>query len=340
MNREDPFEIARRMAKLNVWDSMKPCQWAVIPRLADEAAICLALKAQEEAASRDPVTGRLLVFSGYGKFHIFAMREQNHDFGVAMRIAELDHIVVETHRSGAVEIVRMKPGYIPRGKFNAKETAFLSSVLYECYGIMLRCEENPGLLTRHIEDKALFARWQNADGSWRDGTYKIPVNAVSHYTEQIALLKTDVAKAKTLDIVKGAVWICDFSMIENMHTREEWPRFAYLFSGMDFRTGELVFFHRMSVDETHDPIGVSDPADALKVLWERLASRLLREFLRVAFVPGEIVVPTARHFRFLRPLTLQLPVRLSVKNNPSVFATAREKALAAIRGDLPGEPLP
>lgn len=329
MNRSDPDDVAKAIAALGVWSKVKPCQWAVLPKLSEQAFICLAAAAPK-TESADPVAGRLLVFPGYGSFNLFALREKMHDFGVATCVAELEHWCIEARESGATQILQMVPGFVPRKPELPKERELLAAVMYECYGVMLRCEEDPDLLLRHIQDKALFARWQNADGSWRDGEYRVPVNAISNYTEKISMSKADIDKAKMLPMHDGERWLAEFSLVDNMITNEREARFAYVFA-VAKDDGELKTAARLSVGSRIPGMPVADASEPLRILWEQLAQRLLNVFLEAGYVPGEVTVPSARLMRFLRPLAMQLPFRLALRSNAPEFRTLMHNAIETFK---------
>ena len=57
------------------------------------------------------------------------------------------------------------------------------------------------------------------------------------------------------------------------------------------------------------------PDGGLRQLWEGVAPRLLKHLLARGKVPGEMLVRSQRLFRMLRPLCLDLPLKLSLRDS-------------------------
>ena len=65
------------------------------------------------------------------------------------------------------------------------------------------------------------------------------------------------------------------------------------------------------------------PDGGLRQLWEGVAPRLLKHLLARGKVPGEMLVRSQRLFRMLRPLCLDIPLKLSLHDKlPGVNANA------------------
>jgi hypothetical protein len=50
----------------------------------------------------------------------------------------------------------------------------------------------------------------------------------------------------------------------------------------------------------------------LKGLWQNLAPRLMKLFVERGVVPGIVRVRTGREFRMLRPICMELPIKLQL----------------------------
>ena len=57
------------------------------------------------------------------------------------------------------------------------------------------------------------------------------------------------------------------------------------------------------------------PEGGLRALWESMPPRLLKSFVALGRIPGEVKVKSGRVFRFLRPLCMELPLKLSLHDS-------------------------
>ena len=88
-------------------------------------------------------------------------------------------------------------------------------------------------------------------------------------------------------------------------TKEARPRCVYELKAVDPKTRTVVVASRVSVH----------PEAGLRGLWESMPAQVLKELIRLGKVPGEIKTRSGRVFRFLRPLCLDLPFKLSLHDH-------------------------
>ena len=71
---------------------------------------------------------------------------------------------------------------------------------------------------------------------------------------------------------------------------------------VDGTTGERILFEKNSIH----------PESGLRGLWENLPQHVLERLIARGRMPGEIRLKSARLFRLMRPLTLEIPLKLSL----------------------------
>ena len=153
----------------------------------------------------------------------------------------------------------------------------------------------------------MFSRKEGLDGKWRDAPLKPPDANTITWTERIGLDRAKCAQAARFDLAQGEVWEMDFIQAPVFRTEEPRARIMYLVAAVNALTGERCVWDTLVVDAK---IPRNGTLDALKLLWESLASRMLEGVLRRGKVPAEIHVRSQRMMRFLRPLGLQIPFKL------------------------------
>ncbi len=314
MDRDNPYEVAKAIVALDVWDRVKH-QWAVVPRGAEAPFICAVERAAKPASSGKYIKAKLLMFSGFDTFRDFAIAQRFPEYGVGRSQLDFMHTALLVGSDGGFEIFSYMPGFIPHLVDDERERQTLAHVLYECYGLMMRIEEDPELLMKHASERALFARRQDGGGAWRDGKFTLPPDPGLARSERVALRNADLAKAKKLPVEKDVEWEADFIPMPEWRTNEKRPRILYIFAVMDSQGGGRILWNMMSVGDVpadeNDPHAIlSGPGAGLQRLWESLAQRLLTVMVREGRVPGTIRVRNGRMMRFLRPLSMQLPFRM------------------------------
>ncbi|MGN0847265.1 MAG: DUF6930 domain-containing protein [Kiritimatiellia bacterium] len=282
---------------LKPWARAARHNWALLPQTSAEPFIAMA---QDEQKQPGPVAGRLLLFPGFETFRNFMITRQVRDYGVEMSPMDFRHYEIVGLKNGDVKIFGYEPGFIPLPPTSTERT-MLAVLLNECYGVLLRLEENPDLPLAYVEKKAMFARKEVVDGVWVDGPLLLPQDEVVPRMESVVLKKDDCEKAKKLPVFPSEVWEVDFVMVPSYYTAGPRKRVLYLFAAINAESGERMVWERVSVD---------DKPDGLMRLWEGHAQRLLNGIIAWGRVPGQIHVRSGRTMRFMRPLGLQLPFRL------------------------------
>ena len=297
MNRKDVNEIAKAIASLNLWEKAAAHNWALVPQTSELPYLASAMVENKKGS---PVIGRLHLFPGFVPFRDFMLSRRMSDFGVGMSPMDFDHFELVSAKRGVTDLFVYEPGFVPRA-LTDDERAFIAPLLYECYGLMLRLDENPDLPLAYVKENALFARKEVSENVWIDGPLKLPDERQNPYTEQVSLNKAKCAAAAKLPVAGAEKWEVDFVMVPLYQTREKRARFLYVLAAVDAATGERRVWEQMSVD---------GKPGGLKRMWEAHAQRMLDRILVLGRVPGELHVRTGRMMRFLRPLGLQLPFKL------------------------------
>ncbi len=294
MDKKDIVATAQAIGRLNLWEKVAGKVWGVT--LETDTRPFLVTAALDPGDG--PIAGRLLVFRGFDAFRDFRIFSQNPELGVAMSPLDFEHWEVVGLKNGGAELYAFAPGFVPV-KPPPEDAAFLASVLYESYGLLMRLEEQPDLPLEFKDESSLFARREGLDGKWRDAPLKAPDLPRVLYVERVALAKADCEAAAKLPVARDEIWEIDFLQSPVFRTAEARPRILYLFAGVDAASGRRVLWDRMSVG-----------SGGLKEMWESLAARLLKAFLARGGVPGAIHVRANRLVRFVRPLGLQIPFKL------------------------------
>ena len=160
-------------------------------------------------------------------------------------------------------------------------------------------------------EKAMFARVEGDGGEWSDKALSIP--DPRPHVESVTFAKVDLAKAKDLPFAAEEKIAVDFALVIGLSTKEPRPRCVYRLSAHDVATGEQF------VSDAVSPV----PDGGLRAMWEGVAPRLLKHLLVRGRIPGEIMVCSQRLFRMLRPLCLDIPLKLSLHDKlPGVNANA------------------
>lgn len=296
MDKKDSYSIAQAIADLNPWEKASRHNWALVSQMAEEPYIVLVVAEHDKPA----VVGRLLLFPGFAEFRDFILTRRFPDYGVALSPMDFIHYEVAAGPKGVVELFKYSPGMVPE-RPTSTELKSLAPLLLECYGMILRLEEDPDLPLRYVSQNAMFARKEIVEGVWQDGPLKLPQEEIVQSSEQVALDRKDCDRAKGLPVHPRMRWEVDFLLVPNYRTIGPEPRFLYVLAIVDADTKERVAWQKLTVD---------GKPGGLKRLWEGHAQRVLDAILALSKVPGEIHVRSGRVARFLRPLGLQLPFKL------------------------------
>ena len=295
MKRPSPETIGAKMDALGLWDVLLPYNFAVKPRGTVLPYFCTALK-----DDGNPVKVRFLLLEGWQTLHDFVRVRVDHSFGFCSAASELPHFELVVTSDGVVRVLRDDPGYVPQEVVSKPARELVSKILWEAYGVFLRIEGDRALPLKFAEDRAVFARVEDAKGRWSDEPLAIP--DPPPHRETVSLPKDLVKAAQDLPIVAADALELDFRLLLNVMTKEPRPRSVYELTAADARTGAPAFACRTSM-----------PQDGgLRALWEAMPVQVLHEIVRRGKVPGEIRVRSGRVFRLLRPLCLELPFKLSL----------------------------
>ena len=301
MDKNNIDEVAKAIAALKVWKKASKYNWALVSELFDKPLI-----AAVNPTPNGPIVGRLMLFNGFAAHRDFLIFRQNPDLSFATSPIDFDHYEVIGLKDGSVEIYDYRPGFIPAHP-DAETRALLAPVIYECYGLMLRIDEDPELPALYIKDQALFSRKEGLDGKWHDAPLRPPNLDTVTWTERVGLDRVKCAQAVRLNMEPEEAWEVDFTQMPLYRTDDQQARMMFLFAAVDAKTGERRVWQKLAVDPS---IPRNGTLDAMKPLWESLAAHVLDGVIRRGKVPGAIHVRNQRMMRFLRPLGLQLPFKL------------------------------
>jgi len=304
MKRRTPEEIGAKMDALGLWELLEPYNFAVKPQGTVFPYFCTVLK-----GDRKPVKIRFLMLEGWQTLHDYVRTRLDRNFGIYSTPVEMPHLELVILETGDVTLFRHDTGYLPQ-EADAAQRELGARILWEAFGVMMRVEADRKLPMRFADEKGIFARVETAGGKWEDLPLVIPDPPPS--TEKISFQKADVKAAQDLPFVKDGVLEIDFRLLPGIMTKEVRPRCVYGLKAVDPKTGEVVIDSRVSV---HPEMG-------LRGLWESMPEQVLRALVRRGRVPGEIKTSSGRVFRFLRPLCMELPFRLSLHDALPSFAVA------------------
>ena len=302
------------MDALQVWGALLPFNWAVKPSGTVFPYFCSVLK--EEA---NGVRVRFLMLEGWQTMHDYVRTRVDVNFGFYSSPTELPHLEMIVLESGEIVLFRHDPGFLPI-KANDAQRELAAKILWESYGIMLRIESDPQLPMKFADEKAIFARVEDSKGQWRDEPLEIP--DPQPHVEKITFEKADVKRAQDLPFESGAAIEVDFRLLPGVKTAapSARPRSVYQLVAMEPGGKFPVIDMKVTV-----------PQDGgLRRMWESMPPQLLKAFIARGRVPGEIKVQSGRVFRFLRPLCMEFPFKLSLHDSlPELKSTG-----------LPGKGLP
>ena len=287
------------MDALHVWGALLPFNWAVKPAGTVFPYFCSVL--QEKGAG---VRVRFLMLEGWRTMHDYVRTRADVNFGFCSSPTELPHLEMIVLESGDIALFRHDPGFLPARASDAQRE-LAAKILWESYGIMLRIESDPQLPMKYADEKAVFARVENQQGEWRDEPLVIP--DPSPHVEKIVFEKADVKRAQDLPFESGASLAVDFRLIPGASVGAPGarPRSVYQLVAVEPGGGAPAIDMKVTV-----------PRDGgLRQLWETMPPQLLKALIGRGRIPGEIKVLSGRVFRFLRPLCIELPFKLSLHDS-------------------------
>ena len=298
-------DIGAKMDALGVWEAIAPYNWAVCPKGTVFPYFCCVMK-----GDGNPVNVRFMMIEGWQSFHDFVRTRIDPNFGFYSTPMEIPHFELVFVSGGEVRLFRHNPCFMPCLATD-EERAFCSKILWESYGVMMRIEADSELPMKFAAEKAMFARVEGDGGGWSDKALSIP--DPRPHVESVTFAKADLAKAKDLPFAAEEKVVVEFALVVGLSTKEPRPRCVYRLSAHDAATGEQFIADAVS------PV----PDGGLRAMWEGVAPRLLKHLLVRGRIPGEIMVCSQRLFRMLRPLCLDIPLKLSLHDKlPGVNANA------------------
>jgi len=299
-------EIGEKMDGLGLWDLLGPYNWAVRPRGTVFPYFCTVLKG--DAA---PVKVRFLMLEGWQTLHDFVHTRVDRNYGYCTSPIELPHYELVVLADGAKKLFRHDAGYLPVEASEAQR-AFVAKILWEAFGVMLRVESDRNLPMKFADDQAIFGRVERPDGTWADEPLVIPPPRPQ--VEKVSFPKDLVRKAVDLPLASADALELDFRMLPNVMTKEPRPRCVYALVGVDATTGKKLVDSRVSMH----------PEAGLKGLWESMPARVMAELVRLGRIPGELRLCSGRVFRLLRPMCMELPFKLVLRDElPTLESVVR-----------------
>jgi len=287
-------EITKRLDELNVWELLLPYNFALKPSGTVFPYFCTILKDIGAA-----VRLRLLLLEGWQTMHEFVRARSDPNAGLYSTPVELPHYEVVFVKDGPPQFARYDTGYMPQPLTDSQRT-FVRRLLWQVYGLALRVEADNKLPIRFADEQAVFGRSEDAEGEWTDNPFIIPPPAF--VAEKIVLTKEELVPFQDLPVVADFTLDLDFGLLLGAHTPDSRPRCLYRLLVKDAKTHETLIDAHTTVQ--------SD--GGLKGLWESMPHEFLRRLAPLGRVPGEVRVRSARVFRMLRPLCVELPFKLSL----------------------------
>ena len=287
-------EIGKKMDALGVWDKLYGCHFAIKPCGSVFPYFCAVIPGETPA-----VKVRLMLLDGWQTFHDFLRTRVDQSFGFYSSPMEMPHFELIILATGEMKLFRHDPCFMPE-EAKPDRQAFCAKMLWEIYGVMMRVESDPKTPMMYAESQAVFSRVEGKNGKWSDEPLEL-IQPRPH-VEKVAFPKAEIAKAKDLPFAAGTAISLDFRLQLGMMTSEARPRVCYTLAAVDSKTGAREFLERVS------PM----PDGGLKALWEGMPQEVLRRLIARGSIPGEIRVRSMRVFRMLRPLIIELPLKLAM----------------------------
>ena len=288
-------EAADKFVSLDIWDTVSSSNWIVKPTGTAVPYFCTVMKGDGGI-----VRYRLLMIEGWQTFHDYIRGRIDPDYGFYSTPMEIPHYELAARTDGRAPVFRHDAGYGPLPVQGGRDGELCRKILWQCCGVAMRMETDPSLPMSCSQQQAMFGREESASGEWSDKAFPIPQSRP--YTEKIAIRKDIIAKVKDLPFKADETLELDFGIDAGYITSDPPPRFAYLLSAVDAATGEKAIWMSSSVNRD----------GSLKKLWEDAPEAVMIGIARRGRVPGEIKVRSGRVFRFMRPLCMELPLKLSM----------------------------
>ncbi|HBJ59787.1 MAG TPA: hypothetical protein DDY72_04975 [Verrucomicrobia bacterium] len=289
------IDIARKMDRLDLWKLTAAFNWAIKPYGSPFPYFCTTM-----LSDTSPVRVRFVLLEGWQTMHDFVRMRMDPEFGYYISWIELPQFEIAYARKDDLIVPsRHNPGYLP-WFLTPKQEGLVRRMLWEAYGVMLRLEGDHTLVLKHAEDRALFARVETAPGVWQDEPLEIP--EPPPYEERVPVPLDLIVQAKSLPIRPDLKVAVDLRFSLDHESKDIPPRVQYSMRVVNLGTRKRIVDDATFVDPLRG---------GLKNIWLEMPGQLLRRFVEKKVLPCEIQVESARVFRFLRPVFLELPVKLT-----------------------------
>lgn len=289
-------EIGLQMDGLDLWKRIADHNWAVRPRGAAFPYFCTVMVGDDS-----PVKARFLMLEGWQTFHDYVHVRFDRNYGFCSSPIELPHYELVVLKGDKPRLFRHDAGFLPI-RVAPEKLPMVEKMLWEAFGFMLRFETQLQLPMKYFDEAAIFSRVETADGVWEDAP--LPFLPPRPHVEKVSFPKDLVKKVVDLPQTATESISLDFRLLPNVITREPRPRCVYALVGVD-AVGKKLFDCRVSIN----------PQGGLRGLWEAMPVSVMSELVAMGRVPGEIRLCSGRVFRLLRPLCVELPVKLTLKDS-------------------------
>lgn len=287
-------ELARKLDSLGLWGALDGHNWALKPSGTVMPYFCTVMPSDGDVKSR------LLFIEGWQNFHFHVALKADRWFGYLSSPLEISHYELIIAKSGTMLLARYDACFFPRTA-REDEEPFVRKLLWQTYGVLLRLESDKSLMMKYAREQALFARIETGPDEWEDSP--LPIQPFHPIVERVSVPAKIAQGVKDLPVDSGRILAAEMRIAPNLATKGERPRMGYVFAVMDVKTRRRAHVEIMAADAS---------SGGVKGLWESLAPKLLSWFVQDKAVPSEIQLVSGRLFRYLRPICLTLPVRLSL----------------------------
>ena len=192
-----PEELGAKADALGLWELLEPYNFAVKPRGTAFPYFCTVIRPDVP-----PVKVRFLMLEGWQTLHDFVRTRHDRDFGFYSSPAEMPHLELLILTSGEMKLLRHDAAYAPR-EADGPWRDLAAKILWEAYGVLLRIEADRRLLMKFVDDRAVFARVEQASGQWADEPLVIP--DPPPHVEKVSFRTDDIKKAQDLPMEQGGM---------------------------------------------------------------------------------------------------------------------------------------
>lgn len=290
-------EIAAKIDSLGMWDVLCRYNFAIKP-LNTPFHYFFSAKCDGAGAAGK----RIMLFEGWRTYHDYVHLMADRNYGLFTVPLEFPHFELVASGAGRFMPLRFDPGYVPRAPEGDAMT-LCSKIVWQVYGMAMRMENDEKLPLSYADGRALFSRVETADGKWEDAPFPIPDEIPQK--ESIAIAAKLVNAAKDLPIDANLSYEIDFRAIPNLVTKEAKQRYAYRLAVADGTSGDSILSEFTSVRNSSE----------VRSAWLDISSRMMSLFARTGRIPSEIKVLSQRMMRILRPVGMELPIKISLHDS-------------------------